>query len=75
MSDKQRRAVEDIIAGMIGADEHLRCALLKLVQWARTDYEQGIINEVLDARKEMLKAQTRLLNFHPDAIQSHTRER
>lgn len=65
-ADGERLLVEDTLALLSGVDEHLRCALLKLAQWARTDYERDIIVEVLDARKEARQARETIVQLHPN---------
>lgn len=64
--DRQRLALEDVLPLLSAADEHLRCALLKLTQWARTNYEKEIIMEVLDARVAARQAVVRLSQYHPN---------
>lgn len=68
-ADRTRLLLEEAAALLSGADEHLRCALLKLSQWARTDYEKEIIIEVLDARTEARRASVTIAQLHPNPIQ------
>lgn len=56
----------DVLALLADTDEHLRCALLKLAGWARTNIEKEIIIEVLDARTAARQAATRISQFHPN---------
>lgn len=65
-ADRERLALEDVLALLASTDEHLRCALLKLVGWARTNYEKEIIVEVLDARTAARRAATRVSQLHPN---------
>jgi len=64
--DALRVELENIIACQKDADNHLRVALLRLAQWARTDEDKEIIDEVLEARKAVEKARKRAVNLHPN---------
>lgn len=63
-NDRDRLIVEDALALLSDVDDHLRCAFLKLGQWARTDYEEDILKEVLTARKQAYKAKKTILQLH-----------
>lgn len=63
-TDQRRLIVEDALALLSDVDDHLRCAFLKLGQWARTDYEEDILKEVLTARKQAHKARNAILKLH-----------
>lgn len=65
-ADQFRLDLEDVIANLVNAEEHLRVALIRFVQWARTDYELGIIEETIRARQEIRRAQDKLLDSHPN---------
>ena len=64
--DALRIELENIIACHKDADDHLRIALLRLAQWARTDEDREIIDEVLEARKAVGKAHKRTVSLHPN---------
>jgi len=64
--DKARLSLEDIIGPLVIADEHLRIALIKMSQWARTDYEADIMAEMVQARKQVRQARDNSLRDHPD---------
>ncbi len=63
-TDQRRLIVEDALALLSDVDDHLRCAFLKLGQWARTDYEEDILKEVMIARKQAYKAKNVILQLH-----------
>lgn len=67
--DRRRLKVEDSLALLSDVDDHLRCALLKLVQWSRTDYEHSILEEVLTARKQAFQAKATISQLHPQHSQ------
>jgi len=73
--DKARLSLEDVIGSLVVADEHLRVALLKMVQWARTDYEADIMAEMVQARKEIRKARNHALEYHPDSRENGKEKR
>ena len=62
--DALRITVENIIACQNDADDHLRVALIKLAQWARTDEDKEIIDEVLDARTAVERARQKTVSLH-----------
>ena len=64
--DALRIELENITACQKDADDHLRIALLRLVQWARTDEDREIIDEVLEARKAVGQAHKRTVSLHPN---------
>ena len=64
--DKDRIALENAMAPLTRVEEHLRIAQMLLAQWARTDYEARIINEMIAARKEAAKSLALLVEFHPN---------
>ena len=65
--DKNRLSLEDVIGALVIADEHLRRALMRMGQWARTDYEADIMTEMVQARKQIRQARDNALEFHPDS--------
>ena len=65
-TDQLRLIVEDALALLSDVDDHLRCAFLKLGQWARTDYEEDILKEVMTARKQAYQAKTAISGLHPN---------
>ena len=65
-TDQRRLIVEDAFSLLSDVDDHLRCAFLKLGQWARTDYEEDILKEVMTARKQAHLAKTAINQLHPN---------
>jgi len=66
--DRQRLIVEEVIALCVDADDHLRVALMRMVQRARTSEEASIIQELLEARQQVRAVQNEVLRLHPDRI-------
>jgi len=64
--DVLRITVENIIACQNDADDHLRVALVKLAQWARTEEDKEIIDEVLDARTAVERGRKKAVSLHPN---------
>lgn len=65
-SDRQRIDVENVIAQLVTADDHLRVALMRLVQGARTAEDRAIINEALAAREAIASAHGQVVELHPN---------
>lgn len=66
-ADVARLALEDIIGPLASADEDLRVLLMKLSQWARTDYEADMIQDAIRARKRIRQARDNALKDHPNS--------
>jgi len=64
--DALRSELENIIACQKEADDHLRIALVRLAQWAKTQEDQDIIDEVLGARKAVERARRKAASLHPN---------
>jgi len=66
--DAARNEIENAVACIIDADEHLRCAALKLANWARTDLEADVLREIVAARRIIANARRHAVSIHPDAL-------
>ena len=62
--DAQRIDVENVIAPLVAADDHLRVALLRLVQGARTTEDREIIDELLEARQAIARSHGHAVEIH-----------
>lgn len=65
-ADKFRVELENAMAPLVQVEEHLRVAQMLLAQWARTDYEVNIFNEMVAARKNARKSLQMLAAIHPN---------
>ena len=65
-ADQFRLELETFITHTVNAEEYLRVALLRMGQWARTDYEADTIVEVIYARREITELWKKLIEFHED---------
>ena len=61
-----RLDLEDMIGALVIADERLRVAIMRMSQWARTDYEAETIVEIIQARQAIGRARERALEYHPN---------
>jgi len=63
-ADRLRIDVENAIARLMKADDHLRVGLMLLSQFARTDREIDVMREMLGARKAVSLAHDRVVGLH-----------
>jgi hypothetical protein len=63
----QRRYLEDIIAELLLADDHLRCASMALTHRMRTDEEARIASELNQGRCAVQRVWQMVRAMHPDA--------
>lgn len=64
--DAQRLDLEHVLALHVDADDHLRVALTRLVQGARTAEDRDIIDELLSAREAITLSHGRVVQLHPN---------
>lgn len=64
--DQVRITLENALACRVAADGWLACALTRLLQTARTEYERETIGQVREARRELAEAKKYLAELHPN---------
>lgn len=63
--DRPRLTLEDALAAIADADEHARCAALRLTNRARTLEEGEIIEEIIAVRDALRRLRSHLSTWHP----------
>jgi len=66
--DQVRLDIEEVLASLLDAEEHWRCAALRLTQRMRTLDEAEILTELNAGRAAVIKAKTGIAKFHPDRL-------
>jgi hypothetical protein len=66
--DQVRLDLEEVLASLLDAEEHWRCAALRLTQRMRTLDEAEILTELNAGRVAVVNAKTRLAKLHPDRL-------
>ena len=66
--DQVRLDLEEVLASLLDAEEHWRCAALRLTQRMRTLDESEILAELNAGRVAVIKAKTDLVKLHPDRL-------
>jgi UDP-glucose 4-epimerase len=64
--DRMRLMLEDILAELANADDHLRVAGLRVFQWARTQEDADVVTELLAARQSVEQARLGIAGLHPN---------
>jgi hypothetical protein len=64
--DQERLDLEEVLASLLDAEEHWRCAALRLTQRMRTLDESEILAELNAGRVAVVKAKTALAQRHPN---------
>jgi hypothetical protein len=68
-ADRPRLQLEDAIAALLDADEHARCAYLRLRARARTLDEKEIIEEIGLVREALSRAHHHIVAYHPQRLE------
>lgn len=63
--DRPRLTLEDALGALADADEHARCAALRLTNRARTLEEGEIIEEIIAVRDALRRARAHICHWHP----------
>lgn len=66
--DQIRLDIEEVLASLLDAEEHWRCAALRLTQRMRTLDEAEILGELNAGRVAIVKAKTALAQLHPNRL-------
>jgi hypothetical protein len=66
--DQGRLDLEEVLASLLDAEEHWRCAALRLTQRMRTLDEAEILAELNAGRAAVIQAKTNLAKLHPDRL-------
>lgn len=66
--DQVRLDLEEVLASLLDAEEHWRCAALRLTQRMRTLDESEILAELNAGRVAVITAKTKLVKLHPDRL-------
>lgn len=64
--DQTRLTLEDALAALLDAEEHWRCAALRLTMRMRTQAEVEILTEINAGRAAMQRARAHLTRWHPN---------
>lgn len=67
--DQARLTLEDALAALLDAEEHWRCAALRLTQRMRTQDEADILAEINAGRVALRQASAHLVQWHPNRKQ------
>jgi hypothetical protein len=66
--DQIRLDLEYVLASLLDAEEHWRCAALRLTQRMRTLDEAEILAELNAGRVAIVNAKTGIAKLHPDRL-------
>ena len=58
--------LDNALAALTEADDHLRCIATNCANRARTDFEQGLANEAMEGRKALARLKEHLASIHPN---------
>ena len=64
--DQMRLTLEDALAALLDAEEHWRCAALRLMNQMRTQTEVEILTEINAGRVAVQRAKAHLAHWHPN---------
>ena len=67
--DRQRLALEDILALLVSAETGLTIAWTRMLQNAVTEEDAADLHEVTTARRDVREAKARLARFHPQHLE------
>jgi hypothetical protein len=72
-TDQARITIEEALAWLVDADDRCRVAMLRLSQWAKTEEEGDILQEVFQARRAVAHAKQEISKLWTDQAPSRQR--
>ena len=67
--DAERIRLENILANLVAAEERMACALTRVANRMRTEYEANTAKEIQAAMNDVDQARRTLAQFHPERLE------